>query len=174
MKREGNILSAVIRNAWDGRILQVATKNSPAKASNAHISILGDITRDELHSALAQAERSNGFANRFLWLHVERCGPKPFGGKALDWTSEVIGLKSAVDFARKQGRVYMDDNARRMWYRERKGGATLARLALLYALLDSSDNIRSEHLKAAVAFWKYAEDSARLIFGGLTLLMGLS
>ncbi len=127
MKREGNILSAVIRNAWDGRILQVATKNSPAKASNAHISILGDITRDELHSALAQAERSNGFANRFLWLHVERCGPKPFGGKALDWTSEVIGLKSAVDFARKQGRVYMDDNARRMWYRERKG-AYLAQL----------------------------------------------
>ncbi len=44
----------------------------------------------------------------------------------------------------------------------------MIRLALLYALLDSSDNIRSEHLKAAVAFWKYAEDSARLIFGGLT------
>ena len=49
-----------------------------------------------------------------------------------------------------------------------RGEAQVIRLALLYALLDSSDHIRSEHLKAALAFWKYAEESARLIFGGLT------
>lgn len=39
------------------------------------------------------------------------------------------------------------------------------RLACLYALLDCSAVVRGEHLAAALATWKYCEDSARFIFG---------
>ena len=39
------------------------------------------------------------------------------------------------------------------------------RLACIYALLDRSLVIRQEHLKAALAVWKYCENSCRYIFG---------
>jgi hypothetical protein len=39
------------------------------------------------------------------------------------------------------------------------------RFASLYALLDLSMVIKPAHLRAALALWQYAEDSARAIFG---------
>ena len=52
MSRAENTLSAVLRNAWDRGDLRTSTKNSPAKASGAHISIVGHITGDELVAKL--------------------------------------------------------------------------------------------------------------------------
>lgn len=46
--------------------------------------------------------------------------------------------------------------------------AQVLRLSLVYALLDESAVIRVEHLRAALALWQYAEDSARYTFGGST------
>jgi hypothetical protein len=46
--------------------------------------------------------------------------------------------------------------------------AQVVRLACVYALMDSSSAIESEHLKAALAVWDYAEASARYIFGDAT------
>jgi hypothetical protein len=40
MAREGNTLSEMIRDAWDGRDLRTLTKNNPLKASGPHISII--------------------------------------------------------------------------------------------------------------------------------------
>ena len=42
----------------------------------------------------------------------------------------------------------------------------MLRLSLPPPLLDDSPVIRVEHLRAALALWKYAEQSARWIFGG--------
>ena len=39
------------------------------------------------------------------------------------------------------------------------------RLALLYALLDHSDAIGVDHLRAALALWDYAARSAAFVFG---------
>ena len=39
------------------------------------------------------------------------------------------------------------------------------RLAMLYALLDCSDQVRPDHLAAALALWDYCEASACYIFG---------
>ena len=39
------------------------------------------------------------------------------------------------------------------------------RLALCYALLDESPTIPAVHLRAALALWRYCENSARHIFG---------
>jgi hypothetical protein len=48
MESDGNSLSAVIRQAWDSGDLETVTKNSPTRATGAHVSILGHITREEL------------------------------------------------------------------------------------------------------------------------------
>jgi hypothetical protein len=42
------------------------------------------------------------------------------------------------------------------------------RLAVSYALADSSTFVDLEHLEAAYALWRYAVESARQIFGGMT------
>jgi hypothetical protein len=43
--------------------------------------------------------------------------------------------------------------------------AQVVRLALLYALLDCSHQIRPPHLAAALALWDYCEQSVSTIFG---------
>ncbi len=43
--------------------------------------------------------------------------------------------------------------------------AQTVRLALLYALLDQSVDIKPPHLHAALAVWRYCQDSAQYIFG---------
>ncbi len=42
--RDSNIVSPVLRQAWDGDRLQVMTRNSPMKATNTHVSLVGHIT----------------------------------------------------------------------------------------------------------------------------------
>jgi hypothetical protein len=43
--------------------------------------------------------------------------------------------------------------------------AQTLRLALIYALLDGQNTIRGQHLDAALALWRYAQESALYIFG---------
>ena len=182
-QREGNILSALIRNAWDTGNLSTLVKNSPNKATNAHISIIGHITRDELLRKLNATEQANGFANRFLWLCVKRSKLLPLGGKlqSVDFNSVVAKLRKAADNPRNTSEIKLNDEAIKLWcdvYPKlsegktgmlgaitSRGEAQTLRLALIYALLDSSAVIAREHLEAALAFWKYAEDSAQFIFG---------
>jgi hypothetical protein len=66
LERHGNILSMIIRRAWDGDKLATMTKSSPLKATDAHISIIGHITQDESRARLTRTDMANGFANRFL------------------------------------------------------------------------------------------------------------
>ena len=183
MERHGNTLSRVLRDAWDGAKLSALTKNSPAHATGAHVSIGGHITADELRRSLNQVEIANGFANRFLFACVRRGNILPHGGNLSEATVAELGeaTASALEHARKLGRIEMTPNARADWARvyptlseERPGllGAVVARaeaqvvrLALLYALLDQKRVIDREHLRAALAVWQYCEDSARLIFG---------
>lgn len=86
--REGNTLSPTIRQAWDTGMLRSLTKNSPARATGAHISIIGHVTRDELRRQIAATELANGFVNRFLWLCVRRSKCLPEGGTCTKWTSD--------------------------------------------------------------------------------------
>lgn len=182
MAREGNVLSPIIRQAWDNGDLRALTKNSPAKSTGAHISLVGHATRGELIKCLSDVEQANGFANRIIWLSVRRSKALPFGGdyEVTRFKPQIDELGKAVEFARSAGQLVWADETRPLWssiYYElsegRSGliGAMLARtesqvtrLACIYALLDSSREIKIPHLKAALAFWTYSEDSVRYIF----------
>ena len=81
MRREGNVVSRMVRDAWDCReVIGTLTKHERTKATNAYISIIGHITADELRKHLDQTEMLNGFANRYLLACVRRGKLLPHGG----------------------------------------------------------------------------------------------
>ena len=180
--RDSNIVSAVLREAWDGDRLQAMTRNDPMKATNTHVSLVGHITRQELLRYLTETESGNGFANRFVWLLVKRSKALPFGGEwsTVDTGPLVRKLSAAVEFAKSAGAVTWGKSARGTWeavyeaLSEGKPGlfgavtnraeAQTVRLALVYAVMDRSRTIEGEHIEAALALWDYAEASARYIF----------
>lgn len=186
MGREGNILSATIRQAWDNGNLNPLTKSNPIRATGAHISIIGHITRDELLRYLTETEQANGFANRFIWLMVYRSKfiPNPKGIPEEVLSPLVERLRDRVDAARKVGEMVRTDEAEQVWagvypkLSEGKPGllgmvlgrseAQVMRLACLYTLMDGSGFVGAEHLAAALAFWDYAEKSAMTIFGNMS------
>jgi hypothetical protein len=182
--REGNTLSPVIRQAWDGDRLRTMTKNSPTKSTGAHVSIIAHVTKAELLRHLGETERANGFANRFLWLMVRRSKVLPFGGEWQTPGALIRRLDTAVRFARTPRVITWGASARAQWAEvygplsEGKPGlfgavvgraeAQALRLATLYAAMDESGTIERAHLEAALALWDYAEESARYIFGDAT------
>src|SRR5437588_5491929 len=70
--REGNTISAIIRQAWDTGDLRVMTRNAPLEATDTHISLIAHVTDQELKRLLTTTEAANGFANRFLMAVVQR------------------------------------------------------------------------------------------------------
>jgi hypothetical protein len=184
MEREGNTLSAQIRQAWDSGNLRLLTKTRAARATGAHVSIIGHVTRDELLKYITATEQANGFANRILWILVRRSKYLPDGGELqkLDLGSITSRLRSVVDFARSVGEIRRSEPARELWHAvypdlagdrfglfgavTSRAEAQTMRLACIYALMSSSAIVEPEHLAAALAVWSYAEASARFVFGG--------
>ena len=185
-QRNGNTISAVIRQAWEGDVLSTLTKE-PMEASDAHISIIGHITRSELKRDLDTICAANGFANRFVWICVQRSKSLPHGGSFhLEDHSELVERileckKFVDDFLGWDDAIELDSEARDLWesvYDDLTGGNAgliaaivaraapiVRRFACLYALLDQEVLIRASHLRAALALWKYCDDSAQYIFG---------
>ena len=186
MAREGNILSAIVRQAWDGGNLNPLTKNNPIKATGAHISIIGHITRDELLRYLNATEQGNGFANRFIWLMVYRskCIPNPTGVPEQTLFPLIERLRDRIEKARRVGEIRRDERAEQIWagvypaLSEGQPGllgavlgraeAQVMRLACLYALANGYSIVQEAHLSAALAFWDYSAQSATSIFGEMS------
>lgn len=184
--RQGNTLSAIVRKAWESGNIQSLTKNSPAKATDAHVSILADITGDELRQYLTRTEIANGFGNRFLWACVKRSKCLPEGGQLADdaFDDLIPRMVAAQAFGEKPRRLHRDDDAKALWAKvypelsEGKPGlsgaltgraeAQVMRLAMIFAVLDCSPLIRVPHLAAAIALWEYCQASVAWCFGDAT------
>jgi hypothetical protein len=182
-ERQGNTLSPLLRQAWETGDLRTLTRNSPAKASGAHVSIIGHVTAEELRRYLSETEQGNGYGNRFLWLMAHRSKHLPFGGSldeaALGPLAEQF--RQALALGRATGEMSFDAAAREQWAQlygplsEGQPGlagcllaraeAQVRRLACVYALLDLSAAVRPEHLGAALALWGCVEDTVEGIFG---------
>jgi hypothetical protein len=180
-RRNGNTLSPTMRAAWDGKPMQIMTKNSPVKSTDAHVSIIGHITQDELRRELTATDQANGYANRLLFVCAKRSkrlaegghvDAKEFGRLAKCLTETRNTAKNITEMKRSKA-------ARKMWRKWYDGlnelpgmlgaitsraEAQVLRLSLIYALLDSSNVIRAHHLQAALAVWNYCHASASYIF----------
>jgi hypothetical protein len=185
LSREGNTLSGVMRLGWDGdATLRTMVKNNPARASHPHVSLIGHITQQELAKYLSHVEIFNGLGNRILWGCVRRSKRLPFGG-TIDGGSILklgIRLTSAADHARAVGVIKWTSSGKMLWETQydaltesRPGlwGATTSRaeahvlrLAMIFAVLDKSEEIADTHVLAALAVWRYCDRSAAYLFGG--------
>jgi hypothetical protein len=187
MNRQGNTLSETVRRLWDGGVIRSMTKNSPVRATNPHVSLVGHVSRDELHRKMTDTEAANGWGNRILWVAVRRRQKLPFGGD-LPYEDLLImqqELAESVDEVRGWGeqRMTFAEDAAGLWADAYHGelsidrtgmlGAITARaeaqtlrLAVTYALLDRSTQIELCHLRAALAVWKYSAASATWAFAG--------
>jgi hypothetical protein len=182
-ERTGNTLSTILRQAWDSGDLSTLVKNNPARATAAHISIVGHITEEELTRYLSETEMANGWANRILWNCAERSKALPEGGTLDEAALADVGRRMALAVANagQGGLMRRDEEARELWravYGELSEGqpgltgamlgraeAHVMRLAMLYALLDCSPAIRAEHLTSGLACWQRVEESVRYVFG---------
>ncbi len=184
--RDISTLSPVLRSAWDARPLALLTRTAPARASAAHISIIGHITAEELRHHTTKVELANGFLNRFLLIACRRVrllpeggDPRPLHGSGLDRL-----LTETLKHARTTGQVRLDPQARQAWIDvypklttpapglagalTARAEAHTIRLALIYALLDGQPDIQPQHLDAALALGDYTTRSARWALGQAT------
>jgi hypothetical protein len=159
----------------------------PARASTAHIALIGHITQHELRRHTTTLELSNGYINRVLLIACRRQQLLPEGGDPdpLHATGLERLLATTLHQARTTGQVRLDPDARELWhhaYRQlaaqpsdgivaqitARAEAHVIRLALLYTLADGQSQIRTAHLTAALALHDYAARSAAWALTGAT------
>jgi hypothetical protein len=187
--RDASVLSATLRELWDDGSARVMNrKHNALSATDAHVSLVGHITPEELKQRLNVTDLANGYANRFLFVCVRRSKDLPDGGSLLerDVNTLVMKIQRTKIFAEGVHEMKRDEQAAELWRAiyprliEDKDGvfgkvvararAHVLRLSCLYALLDHSREVKRPHLEAALALWQYCEDSARYIFAdGMTL-----
>jgi Protein of unknown function (DUF3987) len=184
IERQGTTLSAVLRQCWDQGSVDVNVRGKmKVHVRGAHLSKICHVTKDELLRKLSGTELANGFANRYLFACVARSQELPFGGDSIRYGDALTRLHEATDHARRQGntRIHFDREASALWVEKyhdltvgRPGlfGDLIARraphvlrLSLNYALLDCAKEIRIEHLRAALAMWRYCEQSTLFVWG---------
>jgi hypothetical protein len=164
------------------------TKNNRVVATNPHINVIGHITRAELNSLLTGTEVWNGFGNRFQWVMARRpkivAFPKPMPDEEVEKIAEELAhvIRQAHERGANGGHeLALSNSAHDHWAkvypeltRDLPGilGAVTSRqeaharrLALTYAQFDGTDRIEIDHLEAALAFCRYAFDSAVYLFG---------
>lgn len=181
--RDASVLSATLRGLWDEGNSRVMNRRQNAlSTTDAHVSLVGHITPEELTQRLNTTDLWNGYANRFLFAYVRRSKDLPDSGKVSERQVKTlkIELLRAQRFAEGIAEMDRDDEAKELWravyprlVEDRAGvfgkviaraRAQVLRLSCLYALLDRSAIVGRVHLEAALALWQYCEDSARYIF----------
>ena len=188
-KREGNILSATIRNLWDGRDIEPLTKTSQLTSTNPHVVLVGHITGHELREKSSENDAANGLLNRFLMLHVHRpklvALPEPTPQDVLD--SLAARLADAIGFAtgntphgNNTHEVTLSASAKEVWCdlypqitrdSEGRAGSLMARsevyarmLAMVFALMDKRNLIEPGDLLSALAWVNYWRESIDYIW----------
>jgi hypothetical protein len=184
--REISTLSPTLRSAWDGRPLAILTRTAPARATQAHIAVIGHITQHELRRHTTTIELANGYLNRILLIACRRQRLLPEGGQhdPLAGTGLTRLLAATLKHAQTASEVRLDPDGRELWhhaYRQlaephpgivgqitARAEAHTIRLALLYALTDGQRQIGPQHLHAALALHDYAARSAAWALTGAT------
>jgi hypothetical protein len=190
MKQETNIVSTILRQAWDCSppVLASRAKHKPSVSTEPLISVAAHITIDELRLKLEKLSISDGFGNRFLYACVDRSKLLAFGGRFDSDMLDALGRRTfeAIKTAETRGEITIAEDDKPLWeklYNAVEGAAPtnglidhltaraapqMLRLAMLYALLDGVAQIAAPHINAAHALWQFCEASANYIFSDLS------
>lgn len=165
------------------------TRNKKVKCHEPFLSILSGTTHAWLQAAFTERDIYGGFANRFLYLCGEPKAPMPFPQKVdpdkeTDIITKLNDIRMWADELRQQtnGELAVSEECKQTFaayygpYHKRCAidslTATLIpriqtfiwKLALLYAAMDFSPEIRLDHLEPAIAAGNYLEQSVAAVF----------
>lgn len=189
-KREGNTLSAALRDAWDGVSIKPATKAAKVGATDPHIAVMGAVTPGELRTCLSTRELTNGFANRFVMIFAERHRMEPFPEATPQDVVDSLAAEVLGTFEFAQAGRWVDTDCIRVslspaaatlyagLYRDlcaevggpavfpllERRAPVLLRIALVLAMTDRTAVIEPQHLTAAHAWVRYWTDSVLYVF----------
>jgi Protein of unknown function (DUF3987) len=183
--RENETLLDLLRKFFDGKEVIRSNTKDPTKVTGGHISLIGHCTPADLEIHLSDADKSNGTANRLLWLFGVRSKILPEGGDVFGLLTSFLGgrlqeLREAIEFAKAVGEMRRDQEAQERWkglYRDFcnvppgrlgvffvRAAPMVMRLASLFALADRSRVVQLAHLEAALAIWEHSARSLRFVF----------
>ena len=185
-QRDGNILSQILRDAWDSTDLQTLTKHDPLIARAPHISIIGHITFAEMIKYLNSTEINNGLGNRFIFIKAETNKKLPFA-QPIDADVKVYlanQIKLSLDKAKQIGVIEFSSEASKYWeifYRNisdndetivgaltARQAAQVRRLAMIISLFNSKSEIDLDSLKFAESIYEYSICTLKEIYGHTT------
>lgn len=189
MSREGNVISPIMRDAWDRSPIGRVLAREEMIVYRHHVGMLGHITPVELRARLTALDTANGFGNRILWLAVRRPHLISIAPDPVQYVPPVLltALRATIDAGELVREIDWSFDAAAAWdamYQEHEAQAVnrhglfaaltarampqMMRLALLYAILDRADEIEPAHLEAASAVWDYVIASCRWVWGEST------
>ena len=191
-KRDGNTLSAALRDCWDGVSIRPATKTNRLWASDPHVNMLGAVTGSELVASINSRDLSNGFANRFLPYWAERSKLLPFpkattqeevdrlANRVLEvlkfceadrWVEhDVLRVELSPEAVTRWAELYTGElndrsHGERINALIERRAHMLLRLAMLFALTDCTSTVEVRHLNAALAWIRYSVETVKFVFG---------
>lgn len=190
-RREGNTLSAALRDCWDGVCLKPATKSNRLFASHPHLCLSGAISPSELLALMRARELTNGFANRFLMIWAERDKIVPFPKATPQESVDALAARILIvlDFVKAErvserdhlqigltaqardiysqlyrGELIDDSGGERVTALLERRAPMLLRLAMLFALCDLQTHIDVQHIQAAMGWIRHGVESAKFVF----------
>jgi hypothetical protein len=182
--RDGSTLSERFRKMFDSGTDQIVNKNTPLKATNAHVSLNGHSTAEEIKARLTELDAANGWGNRFAYIATRRNRRLP-GHEISDARLLYLAapLAQAISWAREhEPKMTWAPEAWERWcawynaieddVRGLVGALTsraeahVMRFALTLAVADQTSSIRLEHLEAALAIWDYGAATVEWVWGG--------
>ncbi len=171
--------------------LKHRTRGKDLRAERPFLAILTSSTGEWLQSSIAEGDIAGGFLNRWTFVDGHPKEPNPFPAEpdpAL-W-AEAVGALVDLDARLRQYpettglRLVLSSEARDRWadfYTRSRSwkypNETLAalgqrlqdtalKMALLYALLEGYEEIRTEHLGAGISFAEWQRSAHRRVFEG--------
>lgn len=187
-RREGSTLDAMLRTAFDGRALNVFTRNSSADLSVIPpyaIAAVSAITPKELRKLITPTMLVNGSVNRWLWVPVIRRDVVSLGDRLVRLPLELTKrLVDVLDHVQKVQQPIATEalaasrlNDYGNWLSKIEGLAgdmgrrlnvIAFRVALVHATLDKAATVMLEHVDRAIALTEYARAGLGWVFGQLT------
>ena len=182
-RREQSTLSPILRAAWDAGSLRVLAKHAGEKATDPHVSLIGNITVEELKRLTSEVDVFGGLFNRVLWCLSKRSKLLPDGGELRGVKPLMNRIAELIEVAKTVGIMRRTAKAKTLWAKEYgrlttvhevgvvggvlgRGEAHSLRLSMLMALLAGHAAVDENDLRAGIDLYDYCAASARVIFGG--------
>jgi hypothetical protein len=192
MSRQGSTLAPVWNMAYDGKTLENNTRQGREKATNPHVSAVCQITEGSFAKAVKEVSKglgvSNGLFNRFITVRAQRDPSRklPRGGempevgdlaKKIRDSLDSLGITNDAVTVSWHPSSYADWDAfvdavdgdhpflAGLGGVEARLKPNTMRVAMIFAVMDGSQEIMPCHLKAAKAFCLQCIDSSRDLFG---------